>query len=151
VATYLRVTNWMHPATSMTIVVEAEGLKSGDPYEAVESHLDAGFFVTYEIFDGEDGKGGFMAATIHAAQRAAGEEQRERNMAVAYFWYADALRATHPDGVVVSTRPAPLSREDMAWVLRSLSKHQNYQAQTVTVPLEDETTITMRKGEVLPA
>jgi hypothetical protein len=154
-ATYLRVTNWMHPATAMTVVMEATGLKTGDPYEAIESHLDAGFFVTYEIFECEAGDGGYLdgfaAATMQAVKRASEEEQRERNMAVAYFWYADALRLVEPNGVVASTQPAPLSREDMAWVMRSLTKHEHYQAQTVIVPLKDGTTITMRKGEVLPA
>jgi hypothetical protein len=149
---YLRVTNWSHPAEpSMTAVVDGADLKSEDPYDAVESHLDAGFFVTYEIFEGDKGEAGFFAAMKHAAERAAQEERRERDMAIGYFWYADALRITTPDGVVASTRPVPFPREDMAWVMRSLSRHENYKGQTITVPLQDGTTITMRKGEVLPA
>lgn len=148
---YLRLTNWIDPTQpTMTVVVDGQDLKSEDPFDAVESYLDKGFFVTYEVFEGERSAAGFAEATMHGAQRATEEDQRERNMAVGYYWYADALAITEPNGVVASTRPVPFPREDMAWVMRSLSRHENYKGQTVTVPLQDGTMITMRKGEVLP-
>src|SRR4051794_29934438 len=84
----------------MTVVVDAADLKSEDAYEAVEAHLDAGFFVTYEIFEGERSDQGFFEATLRAAEQSGEQDKRERNMAVAYFYYADALSVVVPDGMV---------------------------------------------------
>jgi hypothetical protein len=71
-------------------------------------------------------------------------------MAIAYFWYANALRITRPEGRVISDKPAPLTREQMAWVFRSLAYHENYKGQDIYVPLQDGTFIEMKAGEVLP-
>jgi hypothetical protein len=146
--TYLRITNWTDPRTPpITVVVEAASLRSEDPFEAVESYLDSGFFVTYDTFDGDDP----VEASMRGAQHAADERQREHNMAVAYFWYVERLPMLVPTGLMAGTEPAPLSREDMAWVLRSVSRHEDYRGQRFRVPLADGTWIEMQDGEVLPA
>jgi hypothetical protein len=149
--TYLRLTNWSHPnMPPLTVAVEAADLKSGDPYEAIESYLDAGFFVTYEVFEEESGTDGFVAAVAHAAASAVEHQKREHDMAIGYFWYANALRLVADNGVLASTRPAPVSREDMAWVLRNLAKCEHYKGQYAVLLRCGSTTIEMRDGEVLP-
>lgn len=145
---YLRMTNWIDAEQwPMTMVVEAGSLKSEDPYDAVESFMEEGFFMTYEIFDAPS----FEAAMLEGAMQVDREMRREHDMAIAYFYYIDAIRLVTEGGQMIGTQPAPLSREDMAWVLRNLSRHPNYRSQTVSVPLEDGTTIKMKNGEVLPA
>lgn len=145
----LRVTHWPHPDMPTTLVLLESDMKLS-PLEAVEDMLDArhGFF-TYEVFEVDEDD--IVAATMEAVQRAEGAYDDERNMAIAYLYYVQTIRILAENGLLAGTLPAPLSREQMAWVLRSLAKHENYKGQSVQVPLEDGTTIEMKEGEVLPA
>jgi hypothetical protein len=146
--TVVRLTHWDHPDKAMTVATTENDLKV-TVVEAIEGMLDArhGFF-TYETFDAPVDD--IITATAECVRRAEEAREDERNMAIAYFWYANALRVTRPEGCVISNKPAPLTREQMAWVFRSLAYHENYKGQDIYVPLQDGTAIEMKKGEVLP-
>lgn len=147
--TVVRLTHWPHIDMPTTIATTEDDLKV-TPVEAIEQMLEArqGFF-TYETFASENSE--IVSATVECAQRAEAAYDDERNMAIAYFWYANACKMTHPHGQVISDKPAPLTREQMAWVFRSLAHHPDYKGQRIFVPLQDGTAITMQSGEVLPA
>lgn len=118
--------------------------------QAVEEMLHAGHgFFTYEIFDidSED----IPTVTMEALNRTKGVENDERNMAIAYQWYVNWLSRLTPGGTIAGTEPAPLSREQLAWVLRSVAQSPLYDHQSFHVPLEDGTFIEMKNGEVIPA
>lgn len=146
---FLRVTHWPHPDNPVMMVLAEEDMKL-PAIEAVEDLLkaDKGFF-TYEVFEAE---GGMIAVTSHATLRTSGERgDQERNMAILYHYDADCLRVLREGGILAATKPAPLAREDVAWVMRHLARHPDYRGQSVVVPIEDGTTVTMKNGEVLPA
>jgi hypothetical protein len=147
--TVVRLTHWDNPDMATTVATTERDL-GVTPVEMIEQMLDArlGFF-THEMFDAPVDD--IITATAECVRRAEEVHEDERNMAIAYFWYANALRMTHPDGRVISNKPAPLTRERMAWVFRSLAYHENYKGQGIHVPLQDGTFIEMREGEVLPA
>lgn len=147
--TVVRVTHWPDPDAPMTLATTESDLKV-TPIEMIEQLLGtgAGFF-TYEMFAAPVDD--IALASAECARRAAEAHQDERNMAIAYLWYATACKATKPDGKVISDKPAPLTREQVAWVFRSLSYHPDYRGQQIHLPLEDGTIIEMAKGQVLPA
>jgi hypothetical protein len=146
--TVVRLTHWPHPDMPTTVATTENDLKV-TPVEMIEQMLDArqGFF-THEMFEAPVDD--IILATAECARRAEQAYDDERNMAIAYFWYANAFRMTVPDGQVISDKPAPLSREQMAWVFRSLAYHPHYKGQRIHVPLQDGTTIEMKEGQVLP-
>lgn len=145
---FLRVTHWPHPDNPVMMVVPEEDMKL-PAIEAVEDLLkaDKGFF-TYEIFEAE---GGMIAVTSHATKLTSGERgAEERNMAILYHYDAGCLAIVKEDGILAASRPAPLAREDVAWVMRHIARHPDYKGQSVIVPIEDGTTVKMKNGEVLP-
>jgi hypothetical protein len=146
--TVIRLTHWQHPDAATTVATTSKDLKV-TPVEMIEEMLDArhGFF-THEMFDAPVDD--IITATAECVRRAEEAHEDERNMAIAYFWYASALRVTRPEGRVISDKPAPLTREQMAWVFRSLAYHEHYKGQDIYVPLQDGTAIEMKAGEVLP-
>lgn len=150
-STFLRMTNWSDPdKPPLTVVVPQESLEIKDVYEAIEGARLAGFFVTYEVFEVgslPEALGDVTRIPLPGTEKFA----YERNMAIAYFYYARAIQWVTRGGVLASTLAAPLCREDLAWVLRCLASHPSYKGQTVTIPLQDGTTIEMKEGEVLPA
>lgn len=145
----LRITHWPHPdMPTLMALMESDMKVSAE--EAVDQMLATGQgFFTYEIFDVDDDD--IAAATIAAAQRVQAVERDERNMAIAYQWYVNWLPQMAEGGTIAGTEPAPLTREQVAWVLRSAAHHPAYRRQNFRVPLEDGTTIEMKNGEVLPA
>lgn len=147
--TVVRLTHWPHPDMPTTMATTEHDLKV-TPDELVEQMLasQTGFF-TYEMFEAIDGD--IAAAGIDTAKRAEAAYDDERNMAIAYTWYTTRLSLLKDDGMMMGTEPAPLSREQMTWVLRSVSLHSSYGRQHFRVPLADGTTIEMKDGEVLPA
>lgn len=147
--TVVRLTHWPHPDMPTTMATTEHDLKV-TPIEMVEQMLKAhGGFFTYEVFEAVNDD--IAAAGIEAAKRAEAAYDDERNMAIAYLWYIQRLPLLKDDGMMMGTEPAPLSREQMAWVLRSVSLHSSYGRQQFRVPLADGTTIEMKDGEVMPA
>lgn len=145
----LRITHWPHPDMP-TMVCMLEGDMKVSAEQAVEEMLHAGHgFFTYAIFDVEDGAD-IPEVTLAAVNEAKGTENDERNMAIAYQWYVNWLSRLSPGGTIAGTEPAPLSREQVAWVLRSVAQSPVYDHQNFHVPLEDGTFIEMKRGEVLP-
>lgn len=148
----LRMTHWPTPDAPVLMAVRESDM-TVPPEQAVEGMLanvgDTGFF-TYEIFEEVPGAE-FMATVFDAGERAAKLQNDERNQAIAYLWYTQqALRVVSEGGVVMGTEPAPLSRRQMAWVLRCVAHSSAYDHQSFRVPLSDGTTIEMKNGEVLP-
>jgi hypothetical protein len=147
--TVVRLTHWPHPDAPMTVATTENDL-TVTPVEMIERMLAAreGFF-THEMFEAPVDD--IVLAGVECARRAEAAYDDERNMAIAYFWYANTCRMVHPDGQIISDKPAPLTREQVAWVFRSLAHHPYYKGQRVHVPLPDGTFIEMKEGEVLPA
>lgn len=143
---YLRLTHWP-TIDGPTTMVLGEDSMTVPPLEAVEGMLNAGLgFFTYEVFDTDATS--IVEATIEA-QRRVGDD--DRNMAIAYIYYVQALGRLTPGGTMASTEAPPLSREQVAWVLRSVAHDEAYQDQRFIIPMSDGTTIEMEKGEVLPS
>jgi hypothetical protein len=147
--TVVRLTHWPHSNMPVTVATTENDL-TVTPVEMIEGMLDVGEgFFTHEMFEAPVDD--IVLAGVECARRAEAAYDDERNMAIAYYWYASTCRVVQPDGQVISDKPAPLTREQVAWVFRSLARHPNYKGQRIHVPLQDGTSIEMRKGEVLPA
>lgn len=119
-----------------------------DTLESIRDHVegpgDEGAFFIHDIFTMEDTD--IVEATFAANERIDGE--KERNMAVLYFWSKDMLNLVRPGGLLATEQHAPLPAEDVAYVLHRLHECDEYEQQTVAVVSEDSRTITMIEGEV---
>lgn len=72
----------------------------------------------------------------------------EGHMAMLYYYDAASLRMVKSDGVVMATKPAPLNKEDISFVLTRLAKHPDYEGQTIVCITEDSEIVSMRNGEI---
>jgi hypothetical protein len=97
--TVIRLTHWQHPDAATTVATTGKDLKV-TPVEMIEEMLEArhGFF-THEMFDAPVDD--IITATAECVRRAEEAHEDERNMAIAYFWYASALRVTRGGGASV--------------------------------------------------
>lgn len=144
---YVRITNYVDPYNPpVTVVIAERDLESEDAYAAVEQCQSDGFFVTYEVFESDDP---LAIATVKATARI--DAAKEHNMAIGYFYWAAMFPRVVKGGAIIADRPTPLSREDVAWVFRSLAARTDYDQQRITALLADGTLITLADGEVLPA
>lgn len=149
----VRTTFWPPPGNPpVTMAVLEDDLKVSAE-ELVESWLVESEgrpgFVTYEFV--ETTETDIVVAVEEAIRGAEEKREDEQNMALAYYWYLGALAGASPTGTVLSTLPAPLTRDQLAWVFRSIAHCKAYESQSIVVPLRDGTTIKMVNGEVMPA
>lgn len=108
--------------------------------------FDAVFFV-YEVFDMQNAD--MPAATIEAKRRLDKRALEEQNMAVLYYYNAQALVPVNDDGHLINPRPAPLRADDIDMTLKQLAKHPNYKpGQTIHCTSHDGIDVTMKAGEV---
>lgn len=130
-------------------------LKMIGKHDAIERHLDVPFEFLHGMLDENQPQVEELLKASKEALAKLEELQTEDNgldsgnMLVAYEYYAQALQNAKPDGAVVSTKPAPLSREQMTEVFKKLAGHPNYQGQRIYTPLEDGTTIEMQNGQIV--
>lgn len=76
---------------------------------------------TWEMPDGE-----LEAAIAQAIIRSGERERIEGDMATLYHWIVATWQVVKARGMVITGRPAPLSRDDIVTVLSQLCEHPQY-------------------------
>ena len=113
------------------------------PIEEVAREVKTGdIFVTTEVFemDGDGTTDAFLLkANIEAERRRQARDRRERDMAIAYYYWTATLRIASPRGVITSPKPAPLSATEIEEVFALVRRHTNYKAQSIIAFAEDGT------------
>lgn len=103
-------------------------------------------FVVVDVFEVEDGldipEVALLAVEI---QQAASE--RERHMALLYYWDAAQLGLLQTGGVLTMTQPSPLAVEDIVAALTQLAQHPDYDHHHVFAISHDERVVRMHDGE----
>lgn len=143
----LRTSGYHNPSMpAMTIVVRDCDIT--DTLESVRvQSMTPGLFVVHEIFSMEEADIG--VATKRAAELMTEEVvQRERDMAMLYHYDASMLLQVKAGGVLMATRPAPMSSGDIGYVFEQLVNHPNYNAQLVMAISDDGLAVQLRDGEV---
>lgn len=120
------------PEASLRMSIEeaAQAIKVGD------------IFVTTDVFevDGDDVTDAFvLRVSIEAEQRRQVRDRRERDMAVAYYYWTAMFQLTSASGIIASPRPAPLSTAEIEEVFALVRRHSDYKAQSIVVVAEDGT------------
>ncbi len=125
------------------------------PLETMAKELEdlpSVFLIVSDIFEvDEDTYNNFPKATIAGMRRLQDStiELAERNMAVAFFWNANAIRRINNGGTLAATKPAPLSRDQLITVMRQLCKLSYYEGQTIIQIDQDGVVVTMKDGRVV--
>lgn len=135
----------------ITVVMRDIDMKVKPEYFEAEnmSGMGDGAFIITDIFDIPDDSD-IEAATLIAILR-----QREisgldeANMAVLYYYDADAFDRLKPGGVLTTSRPSPLSREQIEYVLLRLRDHPNYKGYTISCHDREFNLITLRDGKIV--
>lgn len=105
-----------------------------------------GVFMVHDVFDYPDGP--LDNAIALGMMRTEERQRREDDMATLYHYTGDLLRAMKDSGVVGS-RPAPLSADEIATVLKQLADHPDYDHQTLVVPSGEEGVIVEMKDGIV--
>lgn len=133
----------------LTMVVVEDSLKVSIE-EAASGHrtLQPGVFVITDIFDVQDPTGDPDQDTILATTQAMRnmDAETEANMSVLYYYDAGALRVARE--AVFSTKPAPLTVEQITTVFEQLAYHPDYNGQVVKTFTEDGTIVSLSNGHV---
>jgi hypothetical protein len=89
-------------------------------------------FIVSDIFTMPDGE---IADAAVEAERRRDEavKDREQNMAIRFFWVAQTLAMVHESGTIISDKPAPLTRDELAYIEERVAKHPSYKHQTTIV------------------
>lgn len=132
------------PAGS-TVVTEDEITTSlevtTEEYERVP-----GIFVICDVFD-TDHKD-IESITLQAIGRQQDRLNRERNMAVSYYWNGKQLRLVSDQGALANPAVAPLTADEVSIVLRQLRHHPNYVKQKIVCFSEDRKAVTLTDGKI---
>lgn len=144
---WLRCTMYGPDYTPMMSTVAAEGNIEGDIEDAAAHMraLDSAFVIAaiedLDIEDVQEATGRMMASIDH---------ERERNMAILYWWMLDKLQIVTDHGVLMAPDPAPLTVGEITDTLRQIALHPTYrQGQRVVVPSEDtEHMVVLLNGDV---
>ena len=72
--------------------------------------------------------------------------QRESDKATLLSWALTTLLLVKPGGTLSTTRPTPLSRRDIADVIRMIRAGSAYEDQTIIVHAKDGHPVTLRGG-----
>lgn len=152
----LRTTAFMdtHHEPLTTVVLEP-GLKFSAE-EALAYLRTPGTLVIHDIFDVPNPPGGEWEGTVEEADEAIVvattdaltrmDADVEKNMAVMYFWNAEALRVATES--VFATQPAPLTVEQIKTVFEQLATHPNYNGQHVHAFTEEGHQVNLKNGHV---
>lgn len=152
----LRTTAFMdtHHEPLTTVVLEP-GLRFSAE-EALAYLRTPGTLVLHDIFDvpdppngeweetPEDAGAAIVVATTDALARI--DADVEKNMAIMYFYNAEALRVATE--AVFPTAPAPLSVEQIKTVFEQLATHPNYNGQHVHAFTEEGHQVNLKNGHV---
>lgn len=144
----LRTSIFPEPGPAPLTTVVAEGDLKISAEKAAEAHrtFEPGVFVITDIFDVPDDADHTACAAL-AMERI--DREREANMSILYYYDAEALRVVREDGGVTSTKPAPLSVEEVTTVFEQLAYHPSYKGQSVQTMAEDGTTmVSLSHGHV---
>lgn len=111
-------------------------LRDSDVIDTLESIHHGGqnddTFVVADIFDMPDAN--IADATVEALRRFDDAvKRREQDMAIRYFWVVQMLPLINTNGVILSDKPAPLTRDELAYVEERIAAHSNYDGQTTIV------------------
>lgn len=103
-------------------------------------------FLTYDIFDMEDGE--VIQATQAAMARV--DQRREADMAVLYFWTMKVIEkpAFSDTGAVLTKDPAPLTASDVEVVFDQIKRHPAYKHHVLVTATEDGKVIKMDDGTI---
>lgn len=130
----MRTSNYigMFDPPLITVVRDSDVRDTLESMHASFEHKSPEQFVVSDIFDMPDG--GIAEATVEAARRLDdAQKRREQDMAIRFFWVAQMLPMIHENGTVISDKPAPLTREELAYCEERIAKHPNYKHQTTIV------------------
>ena len=114
--------------------------------EAIESSVMPGCFTVTDVFEVADSMN-LLEATLESTRRLETRAERERNMAMLYYWDAAQFAHLNPGGVLTSTRPAPLSVKEVEITLKQLAQHPEYRNQTILCITEVGELVLMRDGK----
>lgn len=136
----------------VTVVVRARDLRTSPEKAAEEMEaVSPGAFVVSDIFEVDDEVYNDPVKATFAGMRRLDDSARldtEMNMALCYYWNANALDRLNSGGVLTSTRPAPLTEDQLSIVLRQLSRHPNYKQQRIMQYARNGRRVTFHDGKI---
>lgn len=122
--------------TPITIVSRAIDLRK--PAEEVAREMERsspGVFVVSEVFEVDEATYAdplkVPLAAVRRLKECSPRLQGELDMAMCYYWNANALKVTTDHGMISATKPAPLTRDQLQTVLRQIARHPEYKHQNV--------------------
>lgn len=116
--------------------------------EASKEMINFPYGFVYTDYYEMPGEPDILAASLEGEKRYNENKEREHNMALTWIWYAGVLEKLNPGGLTSMTQPAPLSADDLEFVLKQLPKHPLYKDQTVITIARDESRVVL-KGRVV--
>lgn len=139
----MRSTVWFPDITEgATIVVRGDDMSV--PLEEIGG--GEGMFVFEDIFE-VPGAPDTVACTILAMGRRSPKSiQRERDMALLFYWTYAQFRLLKDGGTVASTEPAPLSEAEIRKVYRQLVNLSDYRGFTFSTFAEDGTPVRAKES-----
>lgn len=144
----LRMTFFSPELDPVTTVVLEDSLTKEIKEAAREiEESAAGAFVITDIFNVPDGSD-LVYTGLTAQQRASDRIERERDMALTYYYDAGQFGMLGVGGTLTMTRPAPLSAAELEVPLRQLARHPLYRDFIVMAISEDARLIRMQRGEI---
>jgi hypothetical protein len=125
-----------------------------EPLEQVQEALlevgpgnDAAGLIVFDLFTMQ-GEPDILEATLVATERQAQRHERERNMAMLYYFDAAQFSLVSDGGTLTATQPAPLSVDEICSTLKQLVKHPHYRDHLIVAISEDLQIITIRGDEL---
>lgn len=120
----------------------------GDIADAVQSQQDApGMFVITDVFEADAGAE-IEDVTLVAIQRQTEAVMVERDMAVLFYWDAAHMSRVKKGGTISTSKPAPLTHEQVTTVLLQLANHPDYDGHTVICHTRDGHPVKLMNGEI---
>lgn len=132
------------PVTNVTLVSDLKV----SPEQMAAIFTQGGYFAAIDIFDVPISTSA-VSAGILGAQRAWASATDEGRMAVAYYHWTRGFDQISERGLILSGRPAPLTTEQLAEVLRQIALHPDYVAQTIQALDRDGVSVRLEDGRVV--
>jgi hypothetical protein len=116
--------------------------------EAVTGAVRPGAFTIIDVFDAPS-TATIEAVTLTAHRRQQAARKDEMNMAVAYYWWAMWLPRLAPGGMIDASKPAPLSADQLAEVMRQITLHPTYRGNLIQAFDADGGSVRLEAGRVV--
>lgn len=148
--------SWYNPQDleAMTVFFElgddAEVDEEAYGGKEVEEAERAGYFAVSaveEVKIGPNADASFVQQLV-VARWMESRQQVERNMAILYYYDAQALLLAQDGGVISTTAPGPLDVDDVTYVLKRLAKHPSYRGQSIIAHARGMEAVVMRDGNI---